>query len=215
MIGWLILAVGCGGGGGSYECSEEVACAFGETCVDGRCEAPSCNTSSQCPMEYYCSSDRSCEPGCEGESDCYPGFSCNLDEQVCEKEACEETAVDCGYREFCNTGTGDCYDAGDQYCRSCTEDNQCGDGNICWAGYCGVDCTYNDCPGGFTCFPVDPNGNITSTDLGNVVGYQCLTYCWLYEDTESGARTVDDDGRSAPWPAPPANATLAPPTPAL
>lgn len=36
-----------------------------------------------------------------------------------------------------------------------------------------------DCPAGYDCMPVtDGNGNIFS--------YQCVTYCWIYDDFDAG-----------------------------
>jgi len=168
--------VGCNGA--PPECDAATPCTgFGETCVAGECLAGSCATSAQCSMEHYCDG-RSCQPGCEQPSDCYPGFTCNSELQVCEEDGCDNTSVDCGYREFCNVATGDCYDAGGKYCSFCDEDAECGDGNLCLAHYCGVDCSGGrECPSGFECYGFPD-------EFGNVAAYQCFTYCWLYEDYE-------------------------------
>lgn len=200
LFGLMSLTLlSCSGGGTGQSCSDEEGCDFGESCVDGLCVEASCNSSQQCPMEHYCGTNRSCEAGCGDDDDCYPGDRCS--EGQCEPEGCTETAVDCGYRQFCNTGTGECYDAGNQYCKPCSDDSECGEGNFCWADYCGVDCTYNECPSGFGCYPVDSNGNLTSVEIGNVFTYQCLTYCWLYEDYEAGSFLVSEGGELAPPPA--------------
>ena len=45
------------------ECSEELACGFGEVCQDGTCLSQSCATSTQCDMESYCDQG-SCVDGC-------------------------------------------------------------------------------------------------------------------------------------------------------
>jgi hypothetical protein len=176
----FIVLTACGRSGGS-ECNQEKSCSFGETCVNGFCDRTECNTSLECPMESYCSKARTCVTGCESSSDCLPGSTCNMDTAVCEERACTETALDCGFREFCNLATGECYDAGAQYCRPCTEDFECGSGNYCFWGYCGVDCSGGkECPGGFECFPIE-------NAEGQTISYQCLTYCWLYEDYEPGS----------------------------
>lgn len=197
------------GGKGQFECSEDESCPFGETCVEGVCQGQSCNTSIQCPMEHYCGNDRECVAGCESDNDCYPGSSCS-EAAVCEEDGCIDTSVDCGYREFCNTATGECYDAGGMYCFPCGDDSECGEGNFCWAGYCGVDCADNECPGGFDCYPVDSGGNITSVDYGDVFAYQCLTYCWLYEDYEPGSFLRGPSGDRAPWRLPEPSTDAAP-----
>ncbi len=177
--GLLALTLwGCNGG--PSECDAERPCeGFGETCVRGECVAGACATSAQCPMEHHCDGNQ-CEAGCELPSDCYPGFTCNTESGACEQDDCFDTHVDCGYREFCNAATGDCFDAGEQYCRFCNEDEECGEGNLCLNHYCGVDCSGGrECPSGFECYPF-------GDDFGNIVAYQCFTYCWLYEDYEAG-----------------------------
>lgn len=163
------------------ECDEETRCPYiGEVCVEGQCQEFRCATSTQCPMESYCSGG-DCLPGCVEDGDCYTGYVCDPELNVCEKDACADTQVDCGYREFCNTATGDCYDAGSQYCRFCDEDSECGEDNICYAHYCGVDCSDGqECPGGFECAGF-------TDEHGNIVTYQCFTYCWLYEDYAPGS----------------------------
>ena len=95
------------------------------------------------------------------------------------------------------TGTF-CYDAGEQYCKFCDEDSECGEGNYCYGHYCGVDCSDGqECPGGFECFPF-------TDDVGNIVAYQCWTYCWLYEDVEPGAElSVTPPEPKHPIPTPP------------
>lgn len=164
------------------ECSESVACDFGAICVDGQCLVQSCSTSAQCPMEHFC--DRGgCTPGCADDVDCYPGDACNTALETCEQKECRDTRLDCGYKQWCNELTGDCYDASGYYCRECNGDADCGgNGNYCYNGYCGVTCaTDTDCPSGFSCLAFVDNS-------GNVQFYQCYTYCWLYEDAvEQGA----------------------------
>ncbi|MFT7517913.1 MAG: hypothetical protein ACI9MC_000037 [Kiritimatiellia bacterium] len=176
----------------TYECSEDVPCqGFGEVCIAGTCEVPDCSTNLDCPMEMACNGG-SCAPGCDGDKDCYPGSVCNLEEGMCESAGCTDTHLDCGYREFCNTLTGECYDAGRQYCKPCDRDNvaeDCNNGdangtNVCWNNYCLVDCSNGrECPSGFQCYPFsDQSGNITT--------WQCLTYCWLYEDLAPGGQAA-------------------------
>jgi len=181
-LGVLLWLGGCTGGSQS-ECSAEQGCEFGELCIEGQCISGRCSTSSQCPMEYHCS-QRNCVAGCEADTDCLPGFRCDTDAGSCVDAPCVDSSVDCGFREFCNTLTGECYDAGGQYCKPCDRDNEeldCGSGNVCFAGYCGVDCSEGrECPSGFDCYPFQD-------ETGNIVTWQCITYCWLYEDYDPGA----------------------------
>lgn len=177
---WLLLG-GCAKE--PAECSQEVPCEFGEVCIGGQCESGRCSTSAQCPMEHTCK-NRNCEKGCSTDNDCYPGSMCDMESGQCASAPCLDTQVDCGYREFCNTVTGECYDAGNLYCKPCDRDNEeldCGSDNICFAGHCGVDCSEGkECPGGFDCYPFND-------ESGNIVTWQCITYCWLYEDYKPGA----------------------------
>ena len=173
----LFTLLSCGGGS-DLGCASDDACEFGQLCIEGECRTSACNTSAQCPMESYCGPDRTCLSGCASSDDCFFGSTC--DGGTCVDKACTDTDTDCGFREFCNVAEGECYDAGDLYCRPCGDDSECGDGNICWAGHCGVDCTNNDCPSGFDCYAIGDSA-------GNTTGYQCLTYCWLFEDYAPGS----------------------------
>lgn len=189
-------------GGSDPECSEEVACGFNETCVAGKCVSHACSTSDQCGMEEYCHKG-TCASGCERDEDCYPGDVCDSGSASCATAACTDTRVDCAFQQFCNTGNGECYDAGGYYCRACQDDGDCGgNGNLCLnlgnaqTDYCGVTCVSDtDCPNGYTCAGVGDGE-------GNVIAYQCITYCWLY----------DESGRSTP-PAAPPSATHSGPRP--
>lgn len=186
---------GCAGT--DFECSEDEPCTgFGETCVQGECVVGACSSNVDCPMENVCDG-RSCRAGCSTDGDCFPGDVCNLVDQVCEPRGCIDTHVDCGYKQFCNAVAGECYDAGGVYCRPCSYRNvvdDCNGGdpsgtNECWNNYCTVDCSAGrECPSGFDCFPFGDRS-------GNIVSWQCLTYCWLYEDVPTGA-SVD---APPPW----------------
>jgi hypothetical protein len=196
VIAWFGVSLG-GCTGVEMECNQEESCDFGDICVGGQCVSGHCSTSAQCPMEFYCK-NRSCTAGCKTDGDCIPGSRCDLESDTCVAKPCVDSQVDCGYREFCNTATGECYDAGNLYCKPCDRDNQvedCGADNECWAGYCGVDCSEGRaCPGGFDCYPF-------GDESGNIVSWQCITYCWLYEDYEPGqfAKTPPDlPGRMLP-----------------
>ncbi len=158
------------------ECSEQVECPLGSTCVQGICQERRCATSAQCGMEQFCENG-SCVDGCAADEDCYPGDACNTDIASCEAAECADSHRDCAFKEFCNLATGDCYEATGYYCAACADDSDCGaEENLCYYGYCLVSCQSNeDCPSGFDCVPfVDYAGNVQS--------YQCYTICWLYDD---------------------------------
>jgi hypothetical protein len=179
----LVVAFAVGCGPTDFECSESVPCPLGETCLNGTCQVEDCTSNLDCPMEYTCDGS-ACVRGCASDADCYPGDICNLEFAECEPLGCTDTHLDCGYKEFCNTLTGECYAAGGVYCKPCDprnviDDCNAGDDdgtNQCWNNYCTVDCSNGrECPSGFQCYPFSDNA-------GNIVTYQCLTYCWLYED---------------------------------
>lgn len=192
LIGFVVLfgLAGCPDSTPSV-CSETVPCAgFGEICVEGQCVVEECNSNLDCPMEHVCAAGGQCARGCDNDRDCYPGNFCNSELGTCEAQGCTDTHIDCGYKEFCNAATGDCYEAGGVYCRPCDPRNRvndCNGGdangtNECWNNYCTVDCSNGrECPSGFQCYPF-------SDRTGNVVSFQCLTYCWLYEDLPSGTK---------------------------
>jgi hypothetical protein len=179
LIASLFFLGACGGNDsdtGGAVCDEETPCArVGEVCREGQCVEALCANSSQCPMESYCSAGQ-CLPGCTDEGDCYPGWTCDTTQQACIEESCTDSQNDCAFREFCNVATGDCYDAGQQYCSFCNEDYECGEGNYCINHYCGVNCSGGqECPAGFECYPFGDSS-------GNIITYQCFTYCWLFEE---------------------------------
>jgi len=156
-------------------CDENTPCALGERCEMGVCREVGCATSEQCPMESHCV-EGECAEGCLQDNDCYPGDRCELETGTCVTEACADTQLDCAFREFCDPDSGECRDAGDLYCRECRSHSDCGEGNICWGGYCGVDCSQGQaCPAGFECRRFTDDDNQT-------VALQCSTFCWLYED---------------------------------
>lgn len=179
LLFWALFAfIGCGT---DAECDEATACSFGEVCIEGQCVTKSCATSAQCPMEHTCD-DGACTAGCGEDADCYPGDSCG-ETGTCETKDCRDTHLDCGFKEFCNEFSGECYDAGGYYCRACNDDNDCGgNGNYCAGGYCGVTCeTNSDCPSGFQCYAF-------VNSAGDVQFYQCYTACSVYADSTGGPK---------------------------
>lgn len=163
------------------ECDEERPCGLTETCVDGQCVAQVCATSAQCPMEQHCDGGV-CVPGCAEDGDCLPGEACAVETGTCEAAECEDSHVDCGFQEYCDTSSGECYRAEGYWCAACDDDADCGGGdNICrsWGDngrYCAPACeVQDDCPSGYSCTPIPDSA-------GNVQGSWCITWCWLYEE---------------------------------
>lgn len=162
MIALLVL-LSCRDDAG---CSTSRDCALGESCDAGTCVPRTCASSDQCAPERFCDAGGQCREGCAADTDCLAGRACV--DGACEDEACADTRLDCGFREFCVDGA--CEDAGDPYCAPCATDAECGEGNVCWAGeWCGVDCSQGQaCPSGFDCLEVSPGGPRL-----------CLGACWL------------------------------------
>ncbi len=179
LLPLLLLVLGCRP---TFECDAETPCGFGDVCIEGVCMEAVCSTSAQCPIEHYCTAQRQCEPGCLEETDCMPGDTCDPEGRTCLPEPCTDTILDCGFKEFCDPASGECYEAGGDYCRPCraqTAETDCGEGNRCWFNYCAVRCDGDrECPQGFEC--------AAFTEEGNVVGRWCITYCWLYDDALIG-----------------------------
>lgn len=170
----LLLTIACTGT--AFECSETQPCGLGSVCIDGTCQERNCATSEQCGIEQYCASNNTCTPGCESDTDCMFGDYCNVDARTCEPAECNDSRIDCDFGEFCSPA-GECYTATGYYCKDCEQDEDCGGaGNYCLgSGYCGVQCEQDsDCPAGYDCLPLQDVS-------GNVIAYQCYTYCWLYE----------------------------------
>ena len=126
----LTLGLASCDGGTDFQCTEELPCTgFGEICIDGQCIKETCQSNLDCPMEHVCGAGGLCAAGCDNDNDCYPGSACNLELAECEDQRCTDTHIDCGYKEFCNVGTGDCYEAGGVYCRPCDPWNVANDCN--------------------------------------------------------------------------------------
>ena len=186
----VALLLGACGSKAVGECSEEEPCPGFESCVDGTCVAKSCSADSFCGMEAYCDVGE-CVGGCNSQDDCYPGDSCA--EGQCRSGGCRSTALDCGFNEYCDIATGECYPAPGYACRPCdggsTDPDQCGnEENLClnlgggYGSFCGIQCDSEaDCPGGYTCIPI-------GDEFGTVYTQQCITYCWLYLEDDSASR---------------------------
>ena len=193
MIAFLFrLWLACSNSTG-IECNDTDACPNPtDICTsDFTCQQFKCATSAQCPMDSHCDNG-DCIKGCVEDTDCKTGYKCTTETGSCDKVGCTDTTVDCGYKEFCNLGTGECYTAGGNYCKFCDDDSECGDGNICFAHACGVDCSGGrECPHGFDCSPF-------SDSAGNIVTYQCITYCDLFTEYDPGSFMTASGKRQLP-----------------
>lgn len=177
-LGLGLLGAGCG----KNECLEDQHCGLDQSCVDGECVDVvfGCASSTDCPMEKFCDHGSGvCQDGCEYDNDCYPYHRCD-DSGQCVAGGCRSTVLDCAMGEFCNPLTGECFEAVGDYCRECEHEDDCGAGNMCLSigysqTYCGVDCAMGqECPRGYEC------GRVQDV-AGNILGYQCITACWLLE----------------------------------
>jgi hypothetical protein len=192
MIRFLLIFLVACSGGPVHECDDNLPCTNPrDICsADFQCVEFKCATSAQCPMEAHCD-DGQCIKGCVEDGDCKTGYQCNIETDTCEKVGCTDSNIDCGFKEFCNIGTGECYTAGGEYCKFCDEDTECGSG-ICYAHYCAVDCSGGrECPHGFDC------AEFTDTS-GNPVAFGCITYCELFDDYDPGSFLTSKIPRKLP-----------------
>jgi hypothetical protein len=119
--------------------------------------------------------------GCDEDADCLPvastqGSLCERATRRCVPRPCTHTAL-CGFGQFCNRTSGQCFDAMGSYCQSCSRDSDCacGAGATCPPGP-NVCLELSDADGGSRgkfCFV----GGCTPPDGGNETGcpqgYQC------------------------------------------
>jgi Cys-rich repeat protein len=200
LVALLLVLVGCGE---RAECSQDSPCPFGATCQEGQCVSARCANSAQCGMEQYCDVG-ACVAGCAEDADCYPGDACDVASATCVNKGCTNQHRDCAFKEFCNGASGECYEASGYYCKSCTDDGDCGaEGNHCYGGYCLVECTRDaDCPAGFYCYGFVDNS-------GNPQYYQCYSVCEMYEGYQSvrAERVVPDPPQSRLLPVEPSKRT--------
>lgn len=165
-----------------FECDEDRPCEFGATCMEGVCETKSCVTSADCSMESHCDNG-ACTEGCAEDSDCYAGDACNAEFGTCDEAECEDSQLDCGFKEFCDTTSGECHEAA-YYCDACTSNDDCGTDGICnsygpYGNFCVFPCTTRlDCPSGFSCEQAQ--------NADGTVGSFCSAACWLEDDAATG-----------------------------
>jgi len=182
LIVMLLLALVALTGCKAKECETSENCAPGTVCsAGGTCIPLGCTSSDDCEVGTYCDLDQgACTAGCNSDNDCLPSMECDVEQRECIQPGCRNTKLDCGVGEFCNELSGECFDAGNAYCRPCERDEDCGSlgANICLRfggqldAYCGVDCANGqECPAGYTCLRVSTSGSTT-------IAYQCLAACW-------------------------------------
>lgn len=149
-------------------CASTVECEEGLACVEEECRPVECLASEDCAINNFCDRSYKCVEGCESADDCLAGEECNSGE--CVSFGCRDTQLDCQYGEFCDTTTGECYQAEENYCKSCDvgASPTCSSDGIqgaCFADLNGEDCvTDRDCPTGYRC-----------DNFGAGVGFACHT----------------------------------------
>jgi hypothetical protein len=101
------------------------------------------------------------------------GESCDMNTNTCEEYGCRDTQLDCPIGEYCDTGSGDCYDDPYGSCDSCSYDQNLDDilalyfgetlqnrhcvqwdlgaTTFYWLALCNINEGENACPRGFVC----------------------------------------------------------------
>lgn len=194
----------CHGWGRNGPTCPFTACAAGFECssdTSGYCRLPGCQTDTQCLLaRTVCDTSTStCVPGCHTVDDCGAFELCTNGQ--CEAQGCRGKNLSCNMGQFCcgkelydpaTTGaltcpagvtTGSCFNMPDPFCRTCADDDACGDitsfgqashcyelqreagdgGTASLGKFCSVGCRdSNDCPRGLPCqnLPAGQNGEM-------------------------------------------------------
>jgi len=124
-------------------CANTSECGDGQLCLSEVCTDVGCTVSEDCAFQQYCDESFACVDGCGDSSDCIAGQECDVASNTCVDYGCRDSNLDCGYGEFCDTTTGECYPDERRHCGSCdvaSTGNQCGQGSQCTAWLSGGEC---------------------------------------------------------------------------
>ncbi len=188
-----ILLFGCQSS--SMPCETSRNCPADHACVDGECRERTCLDNSDCAVESHCDAVLGqCVRGCQSDGDCPYGETCSG--ATCEARKCLSSNIDCDVGQYCDVGTGECFDAAGLYCAPCSDttySSDCGGGgNLCRYLYgngpfCFPSCEGGlECPAGYSCIPLSA--------YGDVVTYVCVTLCDYIEQSEDLDFSVDKGG---------------------
>ncbi len=153
----LLMGFGCSSADKAVPCSKNSECEVGQVCLEEECKTVECISSAECDIGKHCTADYTCTAGCEEDTDCLAGETCN--DGTCEAYGCRNTQLDCGYGEFCDPTTGQCYpdDSGacsvcdpstDPNCLGMTQLGPCSSSGACPANQACYITEYDD---SFTC----------------------------------------------------------------
>ena len=157
-------------------CTSTVECDGGQACVESECRPVECLSSEDCSINHFCDKAYKCQEGCSSAADCLAGEECSGGE--CVSYGCRDTQLDCNYGEFCDTTTGQCYEAEANYCKSCdaTTTSSCSSGQ----GYCLAEAVPGNCASDRDCDP-----GYSCDNFGGSAGKLChLDYCALSCDPD-------------------------------
>ena len=167
----LVLA-GCGKSNKDGSCTYHSDCADGELCRDSTCKAVECKSAEDCGFGRYCDGQFFCQDGCANDKGCAAGETCNAEKHTCKSYGCRSTELDCAYGQYCDTTTGECYEATEPLCKSCDISNtsdECGSSALCFYTE-GDTCSSNaDCEAGYDC--------VTRGGTSRCVSAFCLNEC--------------------------------------
>ena len=152
-------------------CGRDDDCPDGATCLNGHCEDVQCASDGDCGSESrcvgrYCVADPGPEPECLDDGDCADGLRCEQGQCVpftaecsdhrpcpgglaCVEGFCRGEVPSCDFTPDCPDGLS-CFFFG--WClRSCTNETQCEDDQICSLACLDICSHDGQCPIGFTC----------------------------------------------------------------
>ena len=174
-------------------CESDRDCPDGQSCVEGQCDGPLCQSNQDCSGATCVCEEGTCvlpPPVCQSEQDCCWGEICIFG--TCVEPECQ-SELDCDFMQLCAGGLcEDAYTADAPYCDPCqnTDPYSCGPiENFCLIypyddpfgqahdTYCAPDCSADGrCPNGFECTSVITikQSDICQSDADCPAGLPCI-----------------------------------------
>ncbi len=161
-----------------------------ECTASGACDLAGCQSDAECPLpRTYCDlGTATCLNGCNDEDDCGAFELCQNNQCVAQgcrgkESSCNQGEFCCGEELFTDASTcpapvadGACFLAQDPFCRTCEDDDDCGDINSF----------------GFSSFCYELTRQNPDTGEDESLGKFCSTGCQTNDDCPRGIRCITD-----------------------